>query len=156
MKLPPHIAEDAGSERNRCARTGRTVATFDQYGKPEVQCFHSETRNITFSFYASGQHIVRDSYYSAYGMTTDFTGVMGAQYIYSFDKCLFMPADLTGGIEFNHDDLDDNATDMQKYREAALAEDPTATGPHLQELIEKYTPASLNQMVNVCECLCTE
>ena len=62
---------------------------------------------------------------------------MGAQYIYSFDKCLFMPADLTGGIEFSHDDLDDRATDKQKYREAALAEDPTATGQHLQELIEK-------------------
>ncbi len=50
------------------------------------------------------QHIHRDSYYSAYGRTTDFTGVTGAQYIYSFDKCLFMPADLTGGIEFSHDD----------------------------------------------------
>ena len=54
-----------------------------------------------------------------------------------------MPADLTGGIEFSHDDLDDRATDKQKYREAALAEDPTATGQHLQELIEKYTPASI-------------
>ena len=79
----------------------------------------------------------------------DFTGVTGAQYIYSFDKCLFMPADLTGGIEFSHDDLDDRATDKQKYREAALAEDPTATGQYLQELIEKYTPASLHQIINV-------
>ena len=54
-----------------------------------------------------------------------------------------------GGIEFCHDDLDDRATDKQKYREAALAEDPTATGQHLQELIEKYTPASLHQIINV-------
>lgn len=51
-----------------------------------------------------------------------------------------MPADLTGGIEFNHDNLHDKATDVQKYRDAALAEDPTATGDRLQQLIEKYTP----------------
>ena len=82
-------------------------------------------------------------------MTTDFTGVLGAQYIYHFDKCLFMPADLTGGIEFNHDNLHDKATDVQKYRDAALAEDPTATGDRLQQLIEKYTPAPLNQVVNI-------
>ena len=60
-----------------------------------------------------------------------------------------MPADLTGGIEFNHDNLHDKATDVQKYRDAALAEDPTATGDRLQQLIEKYTPAPLNQMVNI-------
>ena len=60
-----------------------------------------------------------------------------------------MPADLTGGIEFSHDDLDDRATDRLKYRDAALKEDPTATGQHLQELIEKYTPASLHQIINV-------
>ena len=40
-------------------------------------------------------------------------------------------------------------TDVQKYRDAALAEDPTATGDRLQQLIEKYTPAPLNQMVNI-------
>ena len=65
------------------------------------------------------------------------------------DKCLFMPADLTGGIEFNHDNLHDKATDVQKYRDAALAEDPTATGDRSQQLIEIYTPAPLNQVVNI-------
>lgn len=49
-----------------------------------------------------------------------------------------MPADLTGGIEFNHDNLHDKATDGTSYRDAALAEDPTATGDRLQQLIEKY------------------
>lgn len=60
-----------------------------------------------------------------------------------------MPADLTGGIEFNHDKLHDKATDAQKYRDAALAEDPAATGDRLQQLIEKYTPAPLHQVVNI-------
>lgn len=60
-----------------------------------------------------------------------------------------MPSDLTGGVEFNHDNLDDKATDMQKYRDAALAEDPTATGDRLQQLIDKYTPDPLKQIVNI-------
>ena len=63
--------------------------------------------------YASAQHIGRDSYYgteqnlNAYGETEDLTVVAGTQYIYSFDKCLFMPADLTAGIEYNYDNLRD-------------------------------------------------
>ena len=101
----------------------------------------SKNQKHTFSTYASAQHIVRNSYYSAYGMTTDFTGVLGCPVYLSFltSVCL-CPADLTGGIEFNHDNLHDKATDVQKYRDAALAEDPTATGDRLQQLIEKYTP----------------
>ena len=109
----------------------------------------SKDQKHAFNAYASAQHIVRDSYYSAYGHTTDFTGVLGAQYIYHFDKLFFMPSDLTGGVEFNHDNLDDKATDMQKYRDAALAEDPTATGDRLQQLIDKYTPDPLKQIVNI-------
>lgn len=148
MKLPPHIAEDP--ELNGTGEAGlvEQLQHSINTGSLKFNVFTPNQKH-NLSLYASGQHIHRDSYYSAYGRTTDFTGVMGAQYIYSFDKCLFMPADLTGGIEFSHDDLDDRATDMQKYRDAALAEDPTATGQHLQELIEKYTPASLHQVINV-------
>ena len=55
------------------------------------------------------QHIDRDSYYggdhslNAYGATTDLTWVVGSQYVYHFDRCLFLPADLTGGVEYNQD-----------------------------------------------------
>ncbi len=63
---------------------------------------------------------------------------------------------LTGGIEFSHDDLDDRATDKQKYREAALAEDPTATGQHLQELIRKIYAGILASDHKRMERLCTE
>lgn len=144
----PSYSRGCRIERYRGARTGGTAETFHQHGWAQVHGFLQNQKH-TFSTYASAQHIVRNSYYSAYGMTTDFTGVLGAQYIYHFDKCLFMPADLTGGIEFNHDNLHDKATDVQKYRDAALAEDPTATGDRLQQLIEKYTPAPLNQVVNI-------
>lgn len=61
-------------------------------------------------FYASTQHIRRDSYYGAeqdpkaYGLTNDLAVVAGGQYVYAMKKFLFMPADLTMGAEysFNH------------------------------------------------------
>ncbi len=64
--------------------------------------------------FASIQHIDRDSYYgaqkdpNAYGKTSDLTWVGGAQYIYKFKRCIFMPADLTVGLEYNEDYLKDN------------------------------------------------
>ncbi|MGM9735143.1 MAG: TonB-dependent receptor domain-containing protein [Candidatus Cryptobacteroides sp.] len=66
------------------------------------------------SAFASLQHISRESYYGAgqdpdaYGRTKDLTWMAGGQYIYKFYKCLFMPADLTVGAEYNEDHLHDN------------------------------------------------
>ena len=63
--------------------------------------------------YASMQHVGRDSYYgthqdpNAYGMTNDLTVVTGAQYIYSMEKCWFMPAALTVGAEVNYNSMKD-------------------------------------------------
>ena len=63
--------------------------------------------------YASAQHVGRDSYYgthqdpTAYGYTNDITVVGGAQYIYSMDKCWFMPAALTVGTEVNYNYMHD-------------------------------------------------
>lgn len=65
------------------------------------------------NLYTSAQHTKRKSYYgagqdpNAYGNTTDLTFVGGAQYSYNWDKCLFMPAEFTGGAEYNYDDLQD-------------------------------------------------
>ncbi|SEG01604.1 TonB-dependent receptor [Parabacteroides chinchillae] len=63
--------------------------------------------------YTSAQHTKRDSYYGtnqnpdAYGHTTDMTFVGGTQYSYNWNKCLFMPAEFTGGLEYNYDRLKD-------------------------------------------------
>lgn len=65
------------------------------------------------SVYTSAQHTDRDSYYgtnqdaNAYGKTTDLTWMAGAQYNYEFDRLLFMPSELTGGLEYSHDRLND-------------------------------------------------
>ncbi|MGM9780651.1 MAG: TonB-dependent receptor domain-containing protein [Candidatus Cryptobacteroides sp.] len=63
--------------------------------------------------YISAQSINRNSYYgtgmdpNAYGKTTDFTGVAGGQYSVKFNRLLFMPAQLTAGLEYNFDRLHD-------------------------------------------------
>lgn len=61
------------------------------------------------------QSISRDSYYgtgkdpNAYGLTKDLTFVASAQYSYLFDKCLFMPAQFTVGVEYSYNDLNDHS-----------------------------------------------
>lgn len=68
------------------------------------------------SFYTSAQHTKRKSYYgagqdpNAYGTTTDLTFIGGGQYSYEWAKCLFMPAEFTGGAEYSYDDLQDVMT----------------------------------------------
>lgn len=63
--------------------------------------------------YASMQHIDRDSYYGtahdpdAYGKSEDWTAVAGAQYRFHFYNCLFMPSDLSAGMEYSFNGLHD-------------------------------------------------
>lgn len=76
--------------------------------------YFSPDEKHRFNVFASAQHIDRNSYYgggqdpNAYGKTNDLNWMAGSQYIYSFGKCIFMPSDLTVGIEFNQDKLKDN------------------------------------------------
>ncbi|MBR7135225.1 MAG: TonB-dependent receptor [Bacteroidaceae bacterium] len=68
------------------------------------------------SFYGSVQHTDRDSYYgaqrdpNAYGKTNDLTWVVGATYTGMMKKCLFAPATLTVGSEFQENRLHDIMT----------------------------------------------
>ena len=65
------------------------------------------------SFYSSAQSIDRKSYYgaqkdlNAYGKTTDKTFVGGAQYTYTMDTLLFMPSELTMGVEYGANEMED-------------------------------------------------
>ena len=76
--------------------------------------YFSPDEKHKFSIFSSAQNTGRDSYYGggqdpdAYGRTENITFMAGSQYNYSFGNCIFMPADLTAGAEFNYDDLEDN------------------------------------------------
>lgn len=102
INRPPHEA-DIAEQVQHSINTGSLK--FDYFSPDEKH---------RLSVYGSAQNINRDSYYggnkdlNAYGATKDLTWVAGSQYVYSFDRCLFMPANFTGGIEYNQDNMDDN------------------------------------------------
>ena len=65
------------------------------------------------SFFASSQHVDRNSYYgaqqdpNAYGKTKDLTFVGGGMYVGNFDKVLFSPATFTAGLEYQYNNMHD-------------------------------------------------
>ena len=102
LDLPPHEVMIAEQTKHGINTGGLKFDWFSKNQKHRLNAF------------ASMQHIDRDSYYGAgmdpdaYGKTLDLTWVAGAQYIFKAEKCLFMPSDLTVGIEYNEDYLKDN------------------------------------------------
>lgn len=102
LHLPPHEVMIAEQVRH-------SINT----GSLKYDWFSPDERH-RFNVFVSLQHINRESYYgagmdpNAYGETMDLTWVAGGQYVYKFENCLFMPADLTAGLEYNQDHLRDN------------------------------------------------
>ena len=102
LDLSPHEAMIAEQTKHGINTGGLKFDWFSRDQKHRLNTF------------ASIQHINRESYYgagkdpNAYGRTLDLTWVGGAQYVYKFDRCIFMPADLTAGLEYNEDYLRDN------------------------------------------------
>ncbi len=102
LDLPPHEAMIAEQTEHGINTGGLKFDWFSKNQKHRLNAF------------VSMQHIDRESYYgagqdpNAYGKTTDLTWVGGAQYVYKMGRCLFMPSDLTVGLEYNEDYLRDN------------------------------------------------
>lgn len=53
---------------------------------------------------------------ASYGRTDGLTYILGAQYSYDITRLLFMPSQLTAGVEYTHDNLDD----ISGYRPASI------------------------------------
>lgn len=89
--------------------------------------YFSPNEKNRLSVFASAANTDRDSYYGpgndplkAYGKTTDLTAMGGAQYVHTFDKCLFMPSDLTAGLEYNRDRLKDNMWGYDRHTDQTV------------------------------------
>lgn len=101
LDLPPH-------ETDITEQTEHTI----NGGGLKFDFFSTDYKH-RLSLYTSAQYTDRHSYYgaerdtAAYGNTTDLTFIGGSQYSYESDKCLFMPAVFTGGLEYSYDDLND-------------------------------------------------
>ena len=108
LDLPPHEAEIAEQVKHNI-----------NGGSLRFDYFSPNSRHF-FNAHISAQGINRDSYYgtgkdpNAYGLTKDLTLVAGAQYSYVFEKCLFMPAQLTAGFEYTYNDLDDHSLSFDR------------------------------------------
>ncbi len=73
---------------------------------------YSRDYKRALNIYSTVQSTERNSYYggggaSAYGVTTEFLWVSGAQLSQKWDNFLFMPATTIFGVEQNHNDLTD-------------------------------------------------
>ncbi len=53
-------------------------------------------------------------------LKTDLTAMGGAQYVHTFDKCFFMPSDLTAGLEYNRDRLKDNMWGYNRHTDQTV------------------------------------
>lgn len=101
LDLPPHEADIAES-------IDHDIHT----ASANWNWFSANERHF-LSTYASTQYISRSSYFgvaqdpNAYGKTKDLTVVGGAQYRFHMYNCIFMPADLSAGVEYTHNTLHD-------------------------------------------------
>ena len=114
LQLPPHEAMIA-------EQVDHSINT----GSVKYDWFAPNEKHMVNAF-ASVQHINRESYYgagqdpNAYGETTDLTWVVGSQYIYKMDECLFMPANFTAGLEYNSDHMNDNMWGYGRVTEQSI------------------------------------
>lgn len=109
MQLPPHEAMIAEQTEHSVNGGGLSFDYFTPDYKNKLNVYTSAQNTNRDSYYGAGQDP------NAYGKTHDLTLVAGAQYMHSFDKFLFMPAEMTAGIEYNYDALSDDAPGYDRY-----------------------------------------
>lgn len=122
MDRPPHEADIAEQLKHNINGGGLKYDFLSKNYKHKV------------GVYTSVQNIDRESYFGtnqnldAYGTTKDFTFVAGGQYAYSMDRFLFMPSQLTMGVEYSDNDLNDT---MLGYNRT-VEQRSTSYGAYLQ------------------------
>lgn len=97
----PHEADIAEQTEHNINGGGLKFDLFSKDYKHRLNVYSSMQHTDRNSYYGTGQDL------NAYGHTTDLTAVAGTQYSLSMDKLLFMPAEFTGGFEYNYDKLHD-------------------------------------------------
>jgi len=116
--LPPHMAVDPLLNGTGEPGIIEQIEHSINSGNLKFDLF-SPNEKDRWNIYAAIQKIDRKSFYGGYGVTSDLTALLGSQYVHSFEKLLFMPADLTLGVEYNYDDLKDRSLEVtpevQKY-----------------------------------------
>ncbi len=130
LDRPEHEANIAESLRHRI-HTG--ILRWDRYlfdGDGYLTSFLAGANTIRNSYYGGGALTPKrqddgsitlegdPKALASYGLTKDITMQAGVQYVHNFEKLLFMPAELTAGVEYNYNKLNDNSG----YRPLDLAQ----------------------------------
>lgn len=110
LKRPPHEAEIAEQLEHSIDGGGLSFDYFSPNEKNRLSIFTSAQNTNRDSYYGPGEDPMK-----AYGKTEGFTYMAGSQFIHSFDKLLFMPSDLTVGMEYNFDRLEDDLWGYERY-----------------------------------------
>ena len=110
LDLVAHEANIAEQIEHNIQGGGLSYDYFSPNRKNRVNAYFSFQTTSRKSYYggiADGSEESVEAARKAYGRTHDFTYIIGSQYVHSFDKLLFMPSDLTAGVEYSHDGLKD-------------------------------------------------
>ena len=113
LNMQPHEADVAEEAEHSINGGGVNYDLFSSDYKHKVNLYTSMQSVQRKSYSGAGQDL------RGYGNTNDLTYVAGGQYTYNSAKCLFMPAQFTGGAEYTYDKLHDeilgyNRNIMQK------------------------------------------
>ena len=109
VNFPPHQADIAEQLEHSIDGGGLKFDWFSSDYKHRLSVFTSAQNTDRDSYYGTGQDP------NAYGKTTDLTWMTGTQYAYSFDRFLFMPSDLTAGLEYSFDHLKDEMLGYNRF-----------------------------------------
>ncbi|WP_278794395.1 TonB-dependent receptor, partial [Hoylesella nanceiensis] len=92
---------------------------FSKDTKRQLKLYYSFENTARKSYYGgiAGSTEAADTIKSAkaYGRTKEINHLLGVQYVHSFDKCWFMPATLTAGLEYNNDKMNDEVLGYDHY-----------------------------------------
>lgn len=130
----PHNAHTAEQLRHNNLTGSLNYSFISDDTRHRVNAFASFMKVQRESYYGGGEMLVSDLLEKAkrapltpeeseemdkrlvsYGRTQGYTGVLGAQYAYDFAHLFFMPSQLTVGVEYNHDNLEDKSGFRKKY-----------------------------------------
>ncbi len=130
----PHNAHTAEQLRHNNLTGSLNYSFISDDTRHRVNAFASFMKVQRESYYGGGELLVSDLLEKAkqapltpeeseemdkrlvsYGRTMGYTGVLGAQYAYDFAHLLFMPSQLTVGVEYNHDNLEDKSGFRKNY-----------------------------------------
>ena len=108
--LPPHEANVAEQAEHNIHGGGLAYDFLAPDGQDRVNAyfsFQATTRKSYYGGIGEGTPNNIETAAKAYGTTHNLNYILGTQYVHTFPRLLFMPADLTLGAEYNTDRLTD-------------------------------------------------